>query len=99
MASDIANASNTVIADNAVEIVEKSEITKSEGDELGATVKELKDLIQSRYEKGDLSDRDKTVFTEELISYLEQARLIVKTLEIYFEDVEKLLGLLKKRWS
>ena len=77
-------------------IAVKSEFTKSEGDEIGVTIKRLSDLIQSRYEKGDLNDKDKTSYTKKLTSYLEQAKLLADAFEKYVEDVEKLLDLLER---
>lgn len=95
-ASDTAKHTKSVIADKAEMIAVKSEFTKSEGDEIGVTIKRLSDLIQSRYEKGDLNDKDKTSYTKKLTSYLEQAKLLADAFEKYVEDVEKLLDLLER---
>ena len=97
--SDTAKDTKTVIADKAEKIAEKSDFTKSEGDEIGVTVEGLNNLIQSRYEKGDLNDKDKTAFTKKLTDYLEQAKLLANAFEKYVEDVEKFLDSLERRRS
>ncbi len=96
-ASDTTKDSKSVIADKSERIVEKSKFTMSEGDEIGVAIKNLNDLIQSRYEKGDLNDKDKTTFTQKLTSYLEQAKLLANAFEKYVEDVEKFLDSLERR--
>lgn len=82
-------------ADRAEIILKKSEVTKSEGDELGTTVKKLKNLIQSRINRGDLSEKDKTAFTKELISHQQKAKELAELFEKYVEEVEKLLEIWK----
>jgi hypothetical protein len=83
-------------AAQAEAMLKGSNYKKSESDEVGTKVEGLTELIQSRNEKGNLTDKDKVSLKNELMMYQEQAVSIARALDEYVEDIERLLEESKK---
>ena len=78
-------------ADKAAALKNESDFKMSESDEIGTKTAELTELIQSRYKRGDSSEKDRTIWKNTLMMYQDRAAAIAKALEKYVEEVEKLL--------
>jgi hypothetical protein len=76
-------------ADKAVALKDKSDYEISESDEIGVQTGELSGIVQGRHKQG--SSNEKAVWKKKLMMYQDQAAAILKALEKYVEEVEKLL--------
>jgi len=90
-ASDMANSSKKVKADQAEIIANHSDFKKSESDEVGTRSKGLQRVYRRTIAKRELSAEEKAKVKKELRSCLDKSRLLMKTLDKYVEEVEKLL--------
>ena len=84
---------NTV---RSVALKDDSYIKISESDEIGAQTAELTELIQRRYKQVALKEEDKAIWKKKLMMYQDQAATIVKALDRYVEEAERLLEESKK---
>jgi hypothetical protein len=83
-------------ADKAVALKNASNYKKSESDEAGTQAATLTEAIQKRLRKGPVAEKDKVIWKNKLYMYQDQAAAIVKAMEKYVEEVEKLLEESKK---
>jgi len=88
---DLANSSKKVKADGAEAIANHSDFKKSESDEVGTRAKELERVYRRTIARRELSAEEKAKVKKELRSCLDKSRLLMKTLDKYVEEVEKLL--------
>ena len=89
--SDTAKGSKKVKinADKAMALMDDSNFKMSESDEIGTETAELTEHIQSRYKQ--VASNEKNIWKNRLMMYQDRAAAIVKALEEYVEEVEKLL--------
>jgi hypothetical protein len=96
MSSDTAKGTKKVKADQAEAIAKKSEFKKSESDEVGTRMAKLQKKYKNIIAKRDLTSKEKAAIKKELQTCLDKSRLLVKTLDKYVEEIEKLLQQAKK---
>ena len=94
MAGETAKGSRKVkiASDKAVALRNKSSFQKTESDEVGRKTQALTELIQRHYEQGTIGEKDRFSWKNKLMSYQDQAATIARTLELYVEEIEKLLA-------
>jgi len=91
--SDMANSSKRVKADQAEVIAKHSDFKKSESDEVGTRSRGLQSVYRRTIAERELSAEEKAKVKSELQDCLDKARLLMKTLDKYVEEIEKLLQL------
>ncbi len=96
-ASDTSKSSKKVKADKAASIAKKSDFKKSESDEAGTRMKKLQRSYNKITAKRELSVKEKAAYKKELKTCLDKSRLLMKTLDKYVEEIEKLLQQAKKQ--
>jgi hypothetical protein len=89
--SDLAKSTKKVKADQAEAIANHSDFKKSESNEVGTRSRGLQNVYHRTIAKRELSTEEKAKVKEELQSCLDKARLLMKTLDKYVEEIEKLL--------
>ena len=94
--SDTSKGSKTIKADYAATIAKDSNFKKSESDEVGTRMTKLQKVYQKIIAKRELSAKEKAEIKKELQTCLDKSRLLMKTLDKYVEEIEKLLQQAKK---
>ena len=89
--SDIAKGSKKVKADAAEALVKASKFKKSESDEVGTRMKNLQRSYQNITANRELNAQEKATIKKELQTCLDKAALLMKTLDKYVEEIERLL--------
>jgi hypothetical protein len=89
--SDTSEAAKKVKADGAEIIAKHSDFKKSEGDEVGTRARGLQKVYNRTIARRELSTEEKTKVKKELRACLDKSRLLMKTLDNYVEEIEKLL--------
>lgn len=89
--SDTAKGSKKVKinADKAMALMDDSNFKMSESDEIGTGTVELTEHIQSRHKQ--VASNERNLWKNRLMMYQDRAAAIVKALEKYVEEIEKLL--------
>ena len=95
--SDTAKGSKKVKADAAEALVKDSNFKMSESDEAGTRMKKLQRSYNKITAKRELSVKEKAAYKKELQTCLDKSRLLMKTLDKYVEEIEKLLQQAKKQ--
>jgi len=95
--SDTAKGSKKVKADAAEALVKASNFKMSESDEAGTRMKKLQRSYNKITAKRELSVKEKAAYKKELQTCLDKSRLLMKTLDKYVEEIEKLLQQAKKQ--
>jgi len=95
--SDTAKGSKKVKADAAEALVKDSNFKMSESDEAGTRMKKLQRSYNKITAKRELSVKEKATYKKELQTCLDKSRLLMKTLDKYVEEIEKLLQQAKKQ--
>jgi hypothetical protein len=98
LASDMPSGSKKVKVDaeRAGATVKESNFKKSEGDEIGASVKRLEAKVGKILAGRSLNAEEKRLFRKEWTDSVERARQLAKDLDQYVLDVEKILKEAKK---
>jgi len=96
MSSDTTKDSKKIRVDKAAAIAKDSSVKKSESDEVAARMAKLQKSYQKIIAKRELGTNEKAAIKKELKIYLDKAALLKKTLDIYVEEIEKLLQQAKK---
>jgi hypothetical protein len=98
LASQTASGSTKVknLADKAVVLKQQSEVKKSEGDEIGTSVKRLEEKVGKVLARRALSLEEKKLFRKEWTDSVERATRLVRMLDQYIAEVEGLLEESKK---
>ncbi len=94
--SDTARDSKKSMADKAAAIAKDSDFMMSESDEVAVRMTKLQKSFQKIIAKRELRTNEKAEFKKELKICLDKAELLEKTLEVYVEEIEKLLQQAKK---
>ncbi len=95
--SDTTKGSKKVKADAAEALVKDSNFKISESDEAGTRMKKLQRSYNKITAKRELSVKEKAAYKKELKTCLDKSRLLMKTLDKYVEEIEKLLQQAKKQ--
>ena len=91
MSSDSTKGSKKTKADKAAAIAKDSSVKKSESDEVATRMAKLQKSYQRIIAKRELGTNEKAAIKKELKTYLDKAALLKKTLDVYVEEIEKLL--------
>jgi hypothetical protein len=91
MSSDTAKGPKAVKADKAAVIAKESYFKKSESDEVATKSTKLQEAYRGIIAKRELEANEKADFKKELRVCLDKATLLMKTLDIYVEEIAKLL--------
>jgi hypothetical protein len=89
--SETAKDSKAAKADKAAAIAKDSDLKMPESDEVSTRMTKLQKAYEKIVAKRELSDNEKADFKRELQTCLDKAALLKKTLDVYVEEIEKLL--------
>ncbi len=95
--SDTVKSTKKVKADRAESIAKKSNVEKSESDEIGTRMAKLQKKYKKIIAKRNLTAKERDLFKKELKICLDKSRSLAKTLDNDVEEIEKLLQEAKKQ--